>query len=313
MDATGSLITINVNGKPLEKLIDVVSKGIGTLYNPRKIRKEADAQAYAMKVLEKAQAEAASESMMIEADTFERIGQRMVAQEIRRQNNIDSIVESAAVDLRDKNVSDEPVSEDWATRFFGIVQDVSNEEMKALWAKILAKEIERPASYSVRTLDVLRNISYEEARLFTKMSEFVFLQDEYCFVYKDENALKRKNLGYWAIAKLKEAGLLQVGEMTAKTFTSSKSGISMHNFVCGNRFFSLTLQPNTGEIVLPIYLLSQAGYELCELTEHKDNEDYIKDFAAFVKKANPTASLQYGKILERNGTQTKYELPLIEL
>ena len=54
--ATGSLITVNIDGKPLEKLIEVVSNGIGTLYRPRKIRKEADAQAYAIKVLENAKA-----------------------------------------------------------------------------------------------------------------------------------------------------------------------------------------------------------------------------------------------------------------
>ena len=35
MEATGSLIIFNIEGKPLEKLIDVVSKGIGTLYQPR--------------------------------------------------------------------------------------------------------------------------------------------------------------------------------------------------------------------------------------------------------------------------------------
>ena len=32
IEATGSLITINKNGKPLEKLIEVVSDGIGALY-----------------------------------------------------------------------------------------------------------------------------------------------------------------------------------------------------------------------------------------------------------------------------------------
>ena len=40
--ATGALVKINIDGKPLEKLIEVVSNGIGTLYRPRKIRKEAE-------------------------------------------------------------------------------------------------------------------------------------------------------------------------------------------------------------------------------------------------------------------------------
>lgn len=32
IEATGSLITINIDGKPLEKLIEVVSDGIRALY-----------------------------------------------------------------------------------------------------------------------------------------------------------------------------------------------------------------------------------------------------------------------------------------
>ena len=43
-----SIVKISLDGKPLEKLIDVVSKGIGTLYRPRQIRKEADARAAAL-------------------------------------------------------------------------------------------------------------------------------------------------------------------------------------------------------------------------------------------------------------------------
>ena len=129
-------ITLNIDGKPLEKLIQVVSDGIGTLYRPRKIRKEADAQAYAIKVLENAKAEAGAESALIEAETAQRIGQRIVAKEIRRQENIDTVVEMAAKNLQGKEVSEKPVEPDWASRFFEIVKDVSKEEMRVLWAKI---------------------------------------------------------------------------------------------------------------------------------------------------------------------------------
>ena len=136
-----SIVKISLDGKPLEKLIDVVSKGIGTLYRPRQIRKEADARAYEIKVIEEAKSLAASEAKLIESVTDERIAQRLVAKEIRRQENIDSVVEMAAKNLKGKTVSDKMVDEDWATRFFDIVQDVSKDEMKVLWAKILSKEI----------------------------------------------------------------------------------------------------------------------------------------------------------------------------
>lgn len=309
--ATGSLITINIDGKPLEKLIEVVSNGIGTLYRPRKIRKEADAQAYAIKVLENAKAVAGSETMLIEAETVERIGQRLVAQEIRRQNNIDAVVEKAAEELKGKKVSDDPVDEDWATRFFGIVQDVSKEEIKTIWAKILAKEIERPSSFSMRTLEVLRNISYEEAKLFAGISELVFVQDQMSFIFHNGN---KYGLNYYNLSKLREAGLMQSGEQVTRTFTASKANSKYtHIFVCGNKYIELTTEHDTNDIVVPVCLLTQAGCELYELTEYRDNMGYLKDFAAFVRKENPSASVKYGDVLERKGHQIKYKLPLIEI
>lgn len=309
MEAKGSLVTINIDGKPLEKLIDVVSKGIGTLYRPRKIRKEADAQAYAIKVLENAKALSASESKLIEAETSDRIAQRLVAKEVRRQENIDTVVEMAANNLENATVSEKPVEEDWAARFFDIVQDVSKDEMKVLWAKILAKEIENPSSYSLRTLELLRNISFEEAELFMKIADFVFKQSG-CMIFAENGDLDKYGIMYKDLAKLREAGLVQSGEMISRTYKSSNTGIVHSNLLYGDLFVQMTIQPQTPSLVLPVLLLTQAGCEIYELVKPKQNHSYLKDFASFIKKKNPTAQVQYSNVLGLQGTQIKYALPL---
>ena len=68
---------IKIDGKPFEKLIEVVSNGIGTLYRPRAIRQEADAKAYEIKVIEKAKNEAIAEGKLIEAENLSRINDRL--------------------------------------------------------------------------------------------------------------------------------------------------------------------------------------------------------------------------------------------
>ena len=312
MDAKGSLVTINIDGKPLEKLIDVVSKGIGTLYRPRKIRNEADARAYAIKVLENAKAMASSETMLIEAETVERIGQRMVAQEIRRQNNIDSVVEKAAEDLKGKQVSDEPVDDDWAARFFNIVQDVSKDEMKVLWAKILAKEIEKPLSYSIRTLEILRNISFKEAELFKRLADYVLIQNG-GFVFYENDILQKHGIYYIDECKLREADLLQSGEMVSRTYKSSQNGVNIHNIIYGNWFIQITLPSQTQNVQMNIILLTQAGVEIFELMDINPKMDYLKEIATFIKKKNPAAIVQYSRIIERRNEKVRYELPLMEL
>lgn len=310
--ATGSLVTINIDGKPLEKLIEVVSNGIGTLYRPRKIRKEADAQAYAIKVLENAKAIAGSETKLIEAETVERIGQRLVAQEIRRQDNIDSVVEKAAEDLKGKQVSEEPVDEDWATRFFGIVQDVSQEEMKVLWSKILSREIERPSTFSIRTLETLRNLSAKEAELFEKVAPFVLFQNEY-FIYNDPDVLNKLGIHYVDLAQLIEAGLLQPGDFITKTFTTQPDKDSKTAIFSGAHVILLTLPKGSNNVDLPILLLSQSGREIFNLIEPSENMEYIKELAIAVKKKNSVATLQYAGIVSREDGKVTYKTPSIDL
>lgn len=41
--------------------------------------------------------------------------------------------------------------------------------------------------------------------------------------------------------------------------------------------------------------------------------EYLKDFANFIKSANETASVKYGKILELDENQVRYDTPLIDL
>lgn len=310
--ATGSLLTVNIEGKPLEKLIEVVSNGIGTLYRPRKIRKEADAQAYAIKVLEKAKTEAEVDSMLMEADTIERIGQRLVAQEIRRQNNIDSVVEDAAEELKGKDVSDEPVNEDWATRFFGIVQDVSNEEMKVIWSKILAKEIERPSTFSMRTLETLRNLSSKEAELFEKIAPFVLLQNNY-FLYNDADVLAKHGIRYIDIARLTECGLLQPGTFIRKKYESKPDREIVTGIFYGKNALVMTIPQGGKNIDIPVVLLSQTGAELFSLLETEINLEYVKALAQHVKRANPMIKMKYGEFISKRDDFVELKTPLQDL
>lgn len=312
MEAKGSLITINFDGKPLEKLIDVVSQGIGTIYRPRKIKNEADAQAYAIKRIEDAKTSALADSRIVEAETSKRIQERINAKEVRRQNNIDSVVEQTASLLVGADVSDKPVDQDWSIRFFDIVQDISREEMKTLWAKILSKEIERPSSFSLRTLELLRNISYDEASLFMKICDFVLGKGN-CFLFNEDGVLEKHGFRYVDIARLTEIGLLQSGTFVIKSYESNPTEMTKTPVIYGNNVFILSIPPATKKIDIPVVLLSQPGCEIYGLIDSKSNKDYIHEFASYVKKENNDVKVQVGKLLEIKDDLVRFETPLTDL
>ncbi len=148
---------------PLTKLIEVVSDGIGTLYKPRAMRKEADAEAYRIEQLATANAKKELIEGEAKIQLLERAKKRLVYQELTRQENIEEIAEKSIKYLENETVADEPVDSDWRAQFFNKAQDVSTEEMQDIWAKILASEVKKPGTISLRTLDVVSKLSSQEA------------------------------------------------------------------------------------------------------------------------------------------------------
>ena len=303
---------IKIDGKPFEKLIEVVSNGIGTLYRPRAIRQEADAKAYEIKVIEKAKNEAIAEGKLIEAENLSRINDRLVAKEVKRQNNIDDVVEIAANDLKEtEQVSDMPVDQDWSARFFDIVQDVSDEKMKILWGKILAGEIRTPKSYSMRTMELLRNLSKEEADIFVKVSQFVLRQDEY-FIYDNTDEMRKFGIRYQDIAKLTEIGLIQAGTFVHKTYKAFPDRDNRIGFKYANYVIIITIKSNAKEVSLPINCLTTAGQELYKLIDVSPNTEFINMLGKQIKKDN--VIVEYTNILSITPDgRIEYQEPTIKI
>src|SRR5690554_2188339 len=185
---------IKLEGKPIEKLIEVISNGIGTLYKPRSIRKKADAKAYEIGIIEDAKSKAIAAGKEEEAETYLRIQERLLFKETERQKNIDKIAEKAANQLQqEQSVSEEPVNKDWSKRFFNIAEDVSDEEMQEIWARILTGEIKKPNSYSLRTLELLKNLSKTEADTFMKFANLAIHSNGVSFIlnFKNEDLLEK--------------------------------------------------------------------------------------------------------------------------
>lgn len=73
----------------------------------------------------------------------------------------------------DDQISDEPVDPDWFARWRREAKSIGNPELQFLWGRVLAEETKLPSRISLRTLDVLKNISQREASLFRQAGKFV--------------------------------------------------------------------------------------------------------------------------------------------
>jgi Protein of unknown function (DUF2806) len=101
--------------------------------------------------------------------------ERLLAEETRKQRNLEAIYGKTIL-LLEPSTDPETINqidEDWIFFHSEKARLVSDQEMQSLWARILAREAERPGSFSKRTLDFLAALEKSEAEDFTNLCRYV--------------------------------------------------------------------------------------------------------------------------------------------
>ncbi len=197
--------------KPLQKLIEVFAEGLGETANAvlkldaRKIKRigEAEAEVEKTKIIKEAEAN-------VEVfEIFKRAEKRFALEQYNKQTNLENIFIGAKENLEGKEVSDQPVDKDWAFRFMNIAQDISREDMQKILSKILAEEIKKPNTFSLRTLDFIKNLSKTDLSLFKKIA-LIASQDFIVHLTKSSANEGFFNITYGEIMQMIEVGFVQI-------------------------------------------------------------------------------------------------------
>ena len=325
---------INIKVPALEKLLDYSASGVGSVAGsmlaPWKAGRDAKAKlvaargeveaqrilaegrAVTMQIIASAQADA--RSALVSPDAVlqgeltipDLVNQRIQFQEEKRQANIGSVVRNAASELEDGEVQDHEVDHDWTARFFNDVQDVSSEEMQKLWGRILAGEVERPGTTSIKTLGVLKNLDKAVAALFGKLCSTCvsirpdgrsFLDARVPSLGGDaaNNALKEYGLDYGNLNVLNEHGLI-VSDYNSWYDIRATIGIAPVGvppaliripFSFQGRYWVLvpTIQRDLSkEFRLSGVALTRSGRELSTIVELETEDKYALDLRKYFEK-----------------------------
>lgn len=279
----------------LDKLVETIADAtgltaLGTIMNAHG---EAKAQAYLAK--KKAQTDAEVEMLRLQGQ--EKVAQYVLARNIQKVENVEEIVSRAKQQFAsDEQVPEEPVEKDWMTRFLNIAEDISDKDMQDIWGRILAGEIKKPKSYSLRTLGVMRNMSKDEASLIMKASTFQIAQD---LISTEQFAL-----GLMEQISLEDIGVV-CGEELVRTFTIPSSGTISFEL---NRKARINVYAPAGvKIIFKGLKLTKAGQEIFTLIQEHDYDNFYKDLSNMIKKSGAT-KVTINEILSWNGSQYEYQV-----
>lgn len=292
-----SNFTINIDSKAIKKLITVTADGVGAVCGAwltrRNARAEADAKLILTQAEQDARAIASGEKVLdqdgnpvevssnegvptekTEASLVIETDARLEYQEQKRQHNLMNIFHKAIENMPD-DVSDEKVDPDWIARFFTYGQDVTSEEVQEYWSRMLANEVATPGSFSLRTMDILRNLSGDEITLFENIKPYIWVD----FIPVDgKEYLEQKGYDFANIQNLCEAGLLDMGFGLRKLFLNQATESHL-SFIRLNSERALVATNETPheQFTLGAYLLTASAIEILSvLDEVEPDQGFIK-------------------------------------
>ena len=292
--------------EPLTKLIEAVSGAIGKAYEPRHMRKLTDAKVYQIERISEAIRKNSDLPIVYTGDEpsinisdyeelRKRAGYRLAYQEISKQENIESIVDKAYIDLEGKEMeSSDDISPEWMNRFINMAGEISTEEMQRIWAKVLAGEVVKPSSFSMKTLDCLSNMSQKDAELFSKIANYVVTD---MAVYGNSDINSKYNIQYADMLMLDDCGLINSnGAIMTNKVENKKQPIMWLGEYC-----LFAQSEKQGTIEYREYPLTRAGKELFTIAQNKDiGPQYLIDVANSLKKEYPDIMFYLHKITARN-------------
>lgn len=294
---------VDLGLKATEKLSNGIFKVLGYKLEAKHMKAMADAEAYKTKVLADAKAyeidtigtairnnkdlpvsfNSSDNTLSIDITNPEQLIQRsnyrLQYQQAKKEQNIESVIGKTILELGDKATeSTEEVEEDWYTRFFSIVEDVSDEQLQSLWARILAGEVLKPRTYTYRFLSVLSNISKNEFEIILKIAPFVCGD----VIINDQKQLLSKDISNHEIDILEDMGVLKNGSLQIRGLElESKQGTV---FIQSSEFAFVFINNGLSSIhhMIDVIDVTETGKQLFKLANIPLDMDYMKN--AFINK-----------------------------
>lgn len=222
----------------------------------------------------------------VDSDTqtlMQSAGNRFLSEQAWKHENWSNAIKSAELQ---KIKDPKELSKDWYLRWSEIAQNTSKEDLRIILSKILSGEIEKPNTFSYRTLDFIKNFTASELLLFKKLA--ILSSGNRVYISKSNLNDGFFDFSYDQIMKLIELGFLQHSITTVAKFGDLEKDsiipVSFRSF--GVRIF-ITDNKKT-DFNLPILSFTSIGIDIANLLEAEDRDKvrfakYLEEFIEFAK------------------------------
>ncbi|MFT6249135.1 MAG: putative repeat protein (TIGR03899 family) [Cognaticolwellia sp.] len=222
-----------------------------------------------------------------QAPIEDRAFRRKKIDELRKQQNMEAIVLRAIQYCSDENMTDR-ADQDWFSSFVILAEGISNKNMQDLWAKILAGEVSKPGSFSLKTLQTFRTMGITEAKLLAKACSLAMSDTRRKNIRVISGAYQVPTLfNFFNKQRQQQLDLNQAGLSYADILTLADNHLMFeqetesHSLAKGEKIQfnyngkSVSFVAKKADCILTFYKFTPIGTELAHLINDNVDESYL--------------------------------------
>ncbi|ROR99702.1 DUF2806 domain-containing protein [Raoultella terrigena] len=219
------------------------------------------------------------------------ISTQLVANEIQKEVNIaKSLLIAEDILKNDKSEpSQENIEDDWLLRWRDSASTSSSEKLQELWGRVLAGELKTPGTYSLRTVDFIKNLTQKEAEKIQKLFTFLLfnrvikkelLADGFEDEYLDEE------LKFNFLSEMQSLGILAGAESMglATNFESARDDMFLVHYVYNEKVMYVRHDDPKKILSFNVLILTSLGRELRTLCPAIIDSHYLDYVIDIIKK-----------------------------
>lgn len=265
--------------EPLKRVIDCLDKGISSLMNPFAYKRAERAKL----MIEKERSDQNAIIALKEAMAQDMVEVARTSRDRNELHNIAEIYGGAISELQNCDPSKLPAqlpSDEWAAHFYDSSKDCSDDEIRVIWSKILAGEIQSPGKYYKRTLNNLKQLERHEAEWFVNLCKYS-IEDCQVPAFVSHNDI----IPYNQIQSLMDCGFLNptecIWEINDDCIIPLKS-----------KRIQIKLKQKNKPVNLPTMTLTDTGMQICQLIQINSDESFCNTLLEVINKSGAaTATL----------------------
>lgn len=218
---------------------------------------------------------------------------------VQRYININTIASEAIkyaaskeeANLTESNATEQSVDPNWFWHWRSHAENVIEDEMRLLWAKLFVEEVNKPGQFSLRTLQLISTLSKNDAELIEEIAPFISHKNSLCI--SSEKLLKEylvtKNITFSKFLKLQDLGLISgVGGLVVHNPKLNKNTTQVYKF---GSFFVRCEVKTDFQLEVNNNPLTQIGSEIFQLINAEADIGFVHGFAHMLLDKNPNIKI----------------------